>query len=434
MLPPTISPVQEQFVRNQRQQTLASKLEADAHQLFSFFQANALPGNALPEPKEHIRDLWNILPNNTVDIMPMSLKTGFVFVRAPPPSPVTATYPQDESSVFSESTLHTRSDDSGSLLIYETESHSPTPDIVAFQVTEKALSGLPDDGTFDFGIIECPTQKTADDGADSVPQSSESSSDGESNSSLQDAPVFTPSFQRMVADGVEMFRTQGATALIKSLLQSGVEDYRSASPVAWIAQGIIKEMIRCDQTTGKNLERALRAAAMQMFRQHWKYDGDWALVASTLTEEPSFMTLRGINIAGFLGSMFSARIGTAEDVALCLSLLLEGSPHFDRLCAMHALLVQANDKLCKNRNRHSILRFREAITLKDKVTGTYLWAPSEHAHFLLQDMLATIDGWIATQTIKRDRYNANFAARFAPTRIIGPRFDNVNALSGTTIF
>ncbi|KAH7905882.1 hypothetical protein BJ138DRAFT_1118076 [Hygrophoropsis aurantiaca] len=73
-----------------------------------------------------------------------------------------------------------------------------------FSHIEKALSCLPDNGTLDFGIIECPTQKTADDGVNSVPQGSKSSSDGESNHSLQNAPVSTPSFQRMVAISTDL--------------------------------------------------------------------------------------------------------------------------------------------------------------------------------------------------------------------------------------
>ncbi|KAH7928870.1 hypothetical protein BV22DRAFT_1126227 [Leucogyrophana mollusca] len=362
--------------------------------------------------------------------MPMSLKTGIVFLRAPPPTPATATFPRDGSSVFSESSSRTRSDDSGSILIYETE--SPTPDVVAFQVTEMAASDVSDSiihgsswvsGSFEFGTTESAPQ-TTEDGDEYLVQSNDGTSDAESTSSSQQGtPVFTLDFHQMVVDGVRVFRTQGSGPLIEFLLHSGVEDYQSAVPVALVTQAIIKDIIKSSQTEGKSLERALRAAAMEMFRQHWKLDGDWTAVSST-THQPSYLTLRGINIAGFVGSLFDARISTAEDVSLCLSLLVEGTPHFDRLCAMHALLIQANDKLCKNRNKHSVLRFREAITVKDALSGRYMWAPSEHAFGLLQDILGTIDGWMATQTMKRERYKVNSMTHVPPKRAVGPRLRN----------
>jgi hypothetical protein len=94
--------------------------------------------------------------------------------------------------------------------------------------------------------------------------------------------------------------------------------------------------------------------------------------------------LRGVNKAGFMGSLFNARVATAEDIALCLSLLLEGDKHFDRLCAMHAILVQANDKLCKSRNLPALMRLKENITAKDPESGKYVWATTPHSDAILK--------------------------------------------------
>lgn len=85
-----------------------------------------------------------------------------------------------------------------------------------------------------------------------------------------------------------------------------------------------------------------------------------------------------------MGSLFNAKVVSAEDVSLCLSLLLEGEKHFDRLCAMHALLVQANDKLCKSRNLPILMEFRAQLTTKDVVSGLYKWAPASPAVTILQ--------------------------------------------------
>lgn len=91
----------------------------------------------------------------------------------------------------------------------------------------------------------------------------------------------------------------------------------------------------------------------------------------------------GINISSFIGRLFDARIATARDIYLCLSFLLEGEKCFDRLCAMHALLVQANDKLCKNRNLATLMQFKDEITSRDGESGVYLWGVTPNSRMVL---------------------------------------------------
>ena len=84
-----------------------------------------------------------------------------------------------------------------------------------------------------------------------------------------------------------------------------------------------------------------------------------------------------------MGSLFDEKISTAKDIHLCLSLLSEGEKRFDRLCAMHALLVQANDKLCKNRNLPALMQFRDGITSVSEESGEYLWATTPRSKTIL---------------------------------------------------
>lgn len=129
-----------------------------------------------------------------------------------------------------------------------------------------------------------------------------------------------------------------------------------------------------------SLDRALDATD---YNVNQPQDGDWIEVSST-SRKHSYLTLRGVNKAGLMGSLYNAKVVSAEEVFLCLCLLLEGEKHFDRLCAMHALLVQANDKLCKSRNLPTLMEFRAQLTIKDTVSGVYKWAPASPAVTIIQ--------------------------------------------------
>lgn len=120
-----------------------------------------------------------------------------------------------------------------------------------------------------------------------------------------------------------------------------------------------------------------------------------------------------------MGSLYSVKVATAEDVALCLQLLLDGGQHPLRLSAMHAILSQANDKLCKRRNIQAIINFKAALTVKEPVSGGYIWAPTSYDQAILevgslndysignqtsciqQDIFEIIERWMVMQTVKR---------------------------------
>ena len=84
-----------------------------------------------------------------------------------------------------------------------------------------------------------------------------------------------------------------------------------------------------------------------------------------------------------MGSLFYANVVTAEDITLCLSMLLE-EIHLDRLCAIHAMVLHADDRLCKSRNLPAFMQFKDRLLLVDPVSNVYLWNLVPHAQTLLQ--------------------------------------------------
>jgi len=103
-----------------------------------------------------------------------------------------------------------------------------------------------------------------------------------------------------------------------------------------------------------------------------------------------------VNIAGLLGSLFAIGVITADDVHRSLDLLVNDAVHFDRLCAMHALVVHANDKLCKAKSARSLVRFREKLSVRSPRTGQFMWGEDGPSCFLITDIVSTLDKWFAT--------------------------------------
>lgn len=131
------------------------------------------------------------------------------------------------------------------------------------------------------------------------------------------------------------------------------------------------------------------------------------------------LVLTGVNIAGFVGSLFSAGIVTAEDIHLCLDLLVNSSVDFLRLRAMHALIVHANDKLCKTKHAPFMRRFRQQVSVQCRRSGHFIWGRNELSRLLVavsfprraaaalysfqlpQNIINTIDKWFARQMLKQ---------------------------------
>lgn len=419
-----ISAMENYFYKNYRQHLLADDLQIRAKKMMTCFS-----DSFLPLPNENLNATWGELPNNTMDVMPMSFKADMIFLRAPPPTPMDGAFPVNEGS--NNTLACNRSDNEGSLLLYETES-CPTPGLATFAIVDLDLPDVPHPPKRDMDDndpLRCDPGEGQLDNPDSGivldhPQNSDralSTSDADGVSlRRRDLPIPPVKFQELVDSSISEIHARGIEPFVESLLISGVETVQAATAVSFIAHGIIKQLFQQSYTEARDLSGAIRIGTMEMFRQHWKADGDWIEVSST-SRKHSFLTLRGVNKAGLMGSLFNAKVVSAEDVSLCLSLLLEGEKHFDRLCAMHALLVQANDKLCKSRNLPILMEFRAQLTAKDIVSGLYKWAPASPAVTILQDILDTIDGWMDTQAIKRMRYQAATKSRAVPPQAVGPR-------------
>ncbi|TFK69828.1 hypothetical protein BDN72DRAFT_581875 [Pluteus cervinus] len=209
----------------------------------------------------------------------------------------------------------------------------------------------------------------------------------------------------MVNDGIDILLWRGTEALVKVLLELGVQDYTTATPTATVAHTTLRELSIRGIHKFKELRIALRFGALGVFRDHWRLNAEWQQVTPVPTSH-SYLTLRGVNIAGFLGSLYTAGITTADDIHLCLNFLVNHPPDFTRLCAMHALIVHANDKLCKSKHVAGTTAFRDKLSVRNPETGAFIWGDSPSNQFLLGDILNTIDRWFATQTLKKARSGA----------------------------
>ncbi|KAG0703574.1 hypothetical protein DFH29DRAFT_998399 [Suillus ampliporus] len=403
------SPILEPFEKNCQRHLLASDLEIRARRMMECF-ANTT--GTLPLPSTTMHSVWNLLPNDTADTMPMPLRADVGFLRAPPPTPMNAAL-----AVVNESS-------SG------TQSELPTPDTAAFGVASDTCSTDNISSTDDF-YESCQHKadkqsslETNDSEEHALPPSDQDNScpsdaEGSLFTRPGGSPMFAGGFEEIVDIKIEELRVHGSGFVVDSLLAAGVESVQSAPLISMVVRTMLHRMTKQSSTQAKSFERALHAGALELFGQHWKPDGDWRHISST-SGRHSALTLIGVNKAGLMGSLFTAKVITAEDIAICLSILLE-EIHFDRLCAMHALLLYADDRLCKTQNLPALIQLKARLFLVDPITELYLWAPVPHARTLLQDILDIIEGWMAVQVHKRKKYDASYASRKPHLKAVGPR-------------
>ncbi|KAG1719185.1 hypothetical protein EDB19DRAFT_1648658 [Suillus lakei] len=215
---------------------------------------------------------------------------------------------------------------------------------------------------------------------------------------------------------MEELRVHGLSFAVESLLTAGVQTVQSTPLISMVVRTMLVRLTKESPKQAKHFERTLRVGAMEVFRLHWK-----PVDISSTSGRHSALTLIGVNKAGLLGSFFSAKVATAEDIALCLSMLSE-EIHFDRLCAMHALLLYADDRLCKRPNLPALMQFKARLHLVDPLTDLYLWGPAPHSQALVQDIFDTIEGWMAVQAHKREQIRIfSEICRKPPLKAVGPR-------------
>ncbi|KAG2134801.1 hypothetical protein DEU56DRAFT_404169 [Suillus clintonianus] len=415
MLPNTLpdhisSQILEQLEKKSQQHILASDLEIRTRNMMKCF-ANT-PGT-LPLPSPITRNAWTLLPNEMAHPMTMPLKAGVISPRAPPTTPMDDTFAvADESSST----------------IYET--CTPTSDTVA-------LGGVASDtcSTVDVSEGRQPnadeksSHETNDPEETALPLSDQDHSypsDTKSMFVMQpgESPVLAAPFEEIVDAKMKELRIYGLGFVTECLLAAGLQSVESGPLISKLVQSILQRIKKESRTQAKRLEMLLRLGSMEMFRRHWKSNGHWRHISSTSGRHSDY-TLMGVNKAGLVGSLFSAKVMMAEDISLCLSMLLE-EIHFDRLCAMHALLLYADDRLCKTANLPALMQFQTRLRLVDPRTDMYLWGPVPDAQAMMQDIFDTIEGWMAIQAHRREQlqyrtFLASCSGRKPPLKTVGPR-------------
>ncbi|KAG2076335.1 hypothetical protein BDR04DRAFT_1228215 [Suillus decipiens] len=323
------SKILEPLEKRSQRHLLMNDLEIRIHNMMKCF-ANTL--GTLPPPSTTVCSVWNQMPNDRVDTMPVPPHTDIIFLRAP--------------SITMDTT---------------------------------------------FAVL-LPTNQYY-----SCPSNSENSC----ITQPYESPIFTGEFEKIIDVTMEELRVRGFGFVVESLLIAGAQSVQSAPLFSMVVQTTLDRLAKKSPKQMTCFERTVRAKTMELFHVHWKAGGHWRNICST-SSQYSARTLIGVNKAGLVGSLFSANVVMAEDIALCLSTLLEDI-HFDRLCAIHALLVYADDRLCKQRNLPAIIGLKEKLRVVNPLTGLYLWAPVPHARAIMQDIFDTIEGWMAVQAHKREQ-------------------------------
>jgi len=270
------SAMEKYFYKNYQQHLLADDLQIRAKKMVAFFS-----DSFLPLPNDHLNATWGELPNDTMDVMPMSFKADMIFLRAPPSTPVDGTFPVNEGSKYCNTLTGNRSDNEGSLLLYETES-CPTPGLATFEMVDLDLPDAPHPPKRDMED-DNPLQRDPGEGpldnldsrivADHLQNSDRALSTSDSagaSSSRRGSPIPPVKLQELVDGSISEMHARGIEPFVESLLISGVETVQSATAVSFIVHGIIKQLFQHSYTEARDLSRAIRIGTLEMFRQHWK--------------------------------------------------------------------------------------------------------------------------------------------------------------------
>ena len=251
--------IERQFQRNYRRHVFADELRVKIQQMRECFTRDTLPC-----PTAKVIAAWNDLPNDMIDALPISMKTGLVFLRAPPPTPTGLAFDTDDAT--SSDSSFNDSHDNGWVFV-----DTPTPDVVASWTLRGSIASddsmsrcsHPDAYSDKQNIEENPFQST-DSNSPSSSSDQESSSSGSRTSST---PV---GFYNMVDQWFLDYRTRGTAPFIESLIAFGVVSLGTAPLASRIARAIIRRVAKISYTEGKNLENTVRFAALVSFKKYWE--------------------------------------------------------------------------------------------------------------------------------------------------------------------
>ncbi|KAJ7049058.1 hypothetical protein C8F01DRAFT_1379111 [Mycena amicta] len=177
---------------------------------------------------------------------------------------------------------------------------------------------------------------------------------------------------------------------IRALLETGVEPMQAKIIAALVVRlSSSSSVIR----GGKDVFLpAVRAQALDLFRGHWENRAIWQ---NEPRGDHDYLTSRGVNIAGLLGSLFAVGTIPYSDIHRCVVLLVTvaDKPAFLKLMAVHALLVHAGPAFCAGEAREHAKTVLAPVCEVDE-RGRLVWGPHEESHVLVADLMQTFQAWL----------------------------------------
>ncbi|THH21409.1 hypothetical protein EW146_g126 [Bondarzewia mesenterica] len=212
-------------------------------------------------------------------------------------------------------------------------------------------------------------------------------------SATYDCAVFTQSADQIV-DTSRLLDVLPARDLARELVDHGILSTAHAKALAPMCRSIWGHLHDEGKIEiAKAFADEVRTQALDKFWQHWRLlYGDWRRV-DTMPYKSLRLRDLGMILAQVLGFLFTKKMLSAEHLCLALEILLEGQRNRDRLEAMHAIITNANDKLCKQKIRGWILKLRNRITAHKAQNEPSLWDGDAYAQELVEEIDRTINAW-----------------------------------------
>ena len=92
---------------------------------------------------------------------------------------------------------------------------------------------------------------------------------------------------------------------------------------------------------------------------------------------------KGMSLATLITSLFIARVVSAGEFQDCLYFLIAHPIHFDRLCAMHTMVTQANYRLCKAKYWMKTKAFSDRLGAGNLQNPAFSWAQDGPSNFFV---------------------------------------------------
>lgn len=196
-----------------------------------------------------------------------------------------------------------------------------------------------------------------------------------------------------IQEGLHILLWQGNSVLVQGLISNALRNNQLACLTAVISQKIVQGLQAAGLPQAEVFQELLRTEVVETFKTHWKWDGDWRIESELLVNQPQH---KGINMASYLGALFAVGILSGDDVHVCLDVLRHHAVHFDRLRAMHAIIIEAGDKMCCGyANKIKTKFLRDMLAERCPVSGQFVWGPDVYGSIAVENMLKIIDGWFS---------------------------------------